>query len=255
MSASAANTRTLNHVARRATSTEQTRTDTLMLAVLNAIYRNPKLSQIYHANLKARKPCLSRFVSNEVRRNYDTYPRLQDSNGREQEITAVQEHTELLDEELMEELKHTADERIIQIAMEDGGDFSETYKQEAPATNTHAQARPIHADERETVLVEDTADLFAVLSVDPNTSDTHMSAITSSATAHTDTPASSDISSTKPYTTHTSSNAITRHPLCETGTTERYPKEVSTIDENQIAIETSALMENFSLNYERMRNT
>ncbi|KAJ1438855.1 hypothetical protein B484DRAFT_392058 [Ochromonadaceae sp. CCMP2298] len=150
MSASAANTRTSNHVARGATGTEQTRTDTLIPAVLNAIYRNPKLSQIYHANLKAGKPGLSRFLSNEVWQNYDTYRRLQDSNGREQEITAVQEHTEQLDEELMEELKHTADERIIQIGMEDGGDFSETYKQEAAATNTHAQDRPIYADERET---------------------------------------------------------------------------------------------------------
>ncbi|KAJ1398569.1 hypothetical protein B484DRAFT_406603 [Ochromonadaceae sp. CCMP2298] len=153
MSASAANTRTSNHVARGATSTEQTRTNTLMPAVLNAIYRNPKLSQIYQANLKAGKPGLSPFLSNEVRRNYDTYRRLQDSNGREQEITAVREHTEQLDEELMEELKHTADERIIQIAMEDGGDFSERYKQEAPATNTHAKARPIHADARETSTV------------------------------------------------------------------------------------------------------
>jgi hypothetical protein len=168
------------------------------------------------------------------------------------------------------------------------------------------------------VLVDDTADLSAVLSGDPNTSDTHTSAITSPATAHTDTRASSDISSTKPYTTHTSGNALTRHPLCEvvdltldtadptaysagsrqrqrdqasqltrdatkrrdntitteshiehiarlptetskrrdqTGTTKRYPKEVSTHDEDQIAIETSALMENFSLHYERMRNT
>jgi hypothetical protein len=151
MSASAANTRTSNHVARGATSTEQTRTNTLMPAVLNAIHRNPKLSQIYQANLKAGKPGLSRFLSSEVQRNYDTYRRLQDSNGREQ--TAVQEHTEQLDEELMEELKHTADERIIQIAMEDAGDFPKRYKQEAPATNTHAQARPIHADERETSTV------------------------------------------------------------------------------------------------------